>query len=116
MSLLRVTGLTKRFGANEVLRGIDLEVRQGERIAILGASGSGKSSLLRCLNFMELPTAGGAPAYKDQKSNKIAHRGALPSFPYPFICTAARAGQEAIWLRGALKTRVKPVTHGRNRA
>ena len=58
MSLLRVTGLTKRFGANEVLRGIDLEVRQGERIAILGASGSGKSSLLRCLNFMELPTAG----------------------------------------------------------
>ncbi|MDP1752514.1 MAG: ATP-binding cassette domain-containing protein, partial [Reyranella sp.] len=58
MSLLRVTGLTKRFGANEVLRGIDLEVRKGERIAILGASGSGKSSLLRCLNFMELPTDG----------------------------------------------------------
>ena len=47
MSLLRVTGLTKRFGANEVLRGIDLDVHQGERIAILGASGSGKSSLLR---------------------------------------------------------------------
>jgi polar amino acid transport system ATP-binding protein len=58
VSLLRVTGLTKRFGANEVLRGIDLDVHQGERIAILGASGSGKSSLLRCLNFMELPTAG----------------------------------------------------------
>ena len=58
MSLLRVSGLTKRFGTNEVLRGVDLDVRQGERIAILGASGSGKSSLLRCLNFMELPTTG----------------------------------------------------------
>ena len=56
--LLRVTGLIKSFGANAVLRGIDLEVRRGERIAILGASGSGKSTLLRCLNFMELPTGG----------------------------------------------------------
>jgi polar amino acid transport system ATP-binding protein len=56
--LLKVSGLAKRFGANEVLRGIDLEVRRGERIAILGASGSGKSTLLRCLNFMEMPSAG----------------------------------------------------------
>jgi polar amino acid transport system ATP-binding protein len=56
--LLRVAGLHKRFGANEVLRGIDLDVARGERIAILGASGSGKSTLLRCLNFMEPPTAG----------------------------------------------------------
>jgi polar amino acid transport system ATP-binding protein len=58
MTILRVSDLAKRFGGNDVLRGIDLEVRRGERIAILGASGSGKSTLLRCLNFMELPTAG----------------------------------------------------------
>ena len=58
MSLLAVTGLSKRFGANEVLRGVDLEVSRGERIAVLGASGSGKSTLLRCLNFMEMPDAG----------------------------------------------------------
>src|SRR5260370_36163975 len=58
MTILSVTGLTKRFGKNEVLRGIDLEVEQGERIAVLGASGSGKSTLLRCLNFMEMPDAG----------------------------------------------------------
>jgi polar amino acid transport system ATP-binding protein len=56
--LLRVQGLHKRFGADEVLRGIDLDVQRGDRIAILGASGSGKSTLLRCLNFMERPSAG----------------------------------------------------------
>jgi polar amino acid transport system ATP-binding protein len=58
MSLLSVRGLAKRFGANDVLRGIDLDVAPGERIAILGASGSGKSTMLRCLNFMEMPDAG----------------------------------------------------------
>jgi len=58
MTILRVRGLAKRFGDNEVLADIDLDVERGERIAILGASGSGKSTLLRCLNFMELPTAG----------------------------------------------------------
>jgi polar amino acid transport system ATP-binding protein len=58
MTILRVSGLAKRFGGNAVLRSIDLEVRRSERIAILGASGSGKSTLLRCLNFMELPTVG----------------------------------------------------------
>ena len=58
MTILRVSGLTKRFGATDVLRGIDLEVARGERIAILGASGSGKSTLLRCLNFMERPGGG----------------------------------------------------------
>jgi polar amino acid transport system ATP-binding protein len=58
MSMLRVAGLTKRFGNNTVLDGIDLDVEKGERIAVLGASGSGKSTLLRCLNFMEMPDAG----------------------------------------------------------
>jgi polar amino acid transport system ATP-binding protein len=58
LPLLQVRGLRKRFGADEVLRGIDLDVARGDRIAILGASGSGKSTLLRCLNFMEMPSAG----------------------------------------------------------
>jgi polar amino acid transport system ATP-binding protein len=56
--LLSVRGLRKRFGTDEVLRGIDLDVMPGDRIAILGASGSGKSTLLRCLNFMETPSDG----------------------------------------------------------
>ena len=56
--LLRVSGLRKHFGNQEILKGIDLTVNPGDRIAILGASGSGKSTLLRCLNFMETPTQG----------------------------------------------------------
>ncbi|MEW9613353.1 amino acid ABC transporter ATP-binding protein [Shinella sp. S4-D37] len=56
--ILRCSGLRKSFGAHEVLKGIDLTVMKGERIAIIGGSGSGKSTMLRCLNFMEIPTAG----------------------------------------------------------
>jgi len=58
MTILRARALAKRFGTIDVLRDIDLDVERGERIAILGASGSGKSTFLRCLNFMELPTSG----------------------------------------------------------
>ena len=56
--ILTIRGLEKSFGDNHVLRGIDLDVMQGDCIAILGASGSGKSTFLRCLNFMEKPTGG----------------------------------------------------------
>ena len=56
--LLRVTGLHKRFGKDHILKGIDLDVAVSDRIAILGASGSGKSTFLRCLNFMEQPSEG----------------------------------------------------------
>jgi polar amino acid transport system ATP-binding protein len=57
-TLIRIRNLHKRFGALHVLRGIDLDVRKGERIAIVGSSGSGKSTLLRCINFMEVPSGG----------------------------------------------------------
>lgn len=56
--LLSVHGLKKSFGDNEVLKGVDFEVRNGEKIAILGPSGCGKSTFLRCLNCMEDPTGG----------------------------------------------------------
>ncbi len=56
--VFEVKGLHKRFGPLHVLRGLDLSVVPGERIAIIGGSGSGKSTFLRCLNFMEMPTEG----------------------------------------------------------
>jgi polar amino acid transport system ATP-binding protein len=51
--IVEVKGLRKRFGTNEVLKGIDLNVQAGEVIAIIGKSGSGKSTLLRCMNGLE---------------------------------------------------------------
>jgi polar amino acid transport system ATP-binding protein len=51
--IVKVSALRKRFGENEVLKGIDLEVQRGEVIAIIGKSGSGKSTLLRCVNGLE---------------------------------------------------------------
>ena len=58
MSLIEVTGLKKSFGSLEVLKGIDLTVEQGERIAIIGGSGCGKSVFLRSLCLLEKPDAG----------------------------------------------------------
>ncbi|MDO5630721.1 MAG: amino acid ABC transporter ATP-binding protein [Paracoccus sp. (in: a-proteobacteria)] len=55
---IEITGLTKRFGDNTVLNGIDLCIQPGERLAIIGPSGTGKSTLLRCLNFLDRPDAG----------------------------------------------------------
>ena len=52
--IVEIKGLRKRFGANEVLKGIDLSVKRGEVIAIIGKSGSGKSTLLRCVNGLEV--------------------------------------------------------------
>jgi len=56
--LLLAEGLTKRFGAHEVLKGVSVCARQGDVIAMIGSSGSGKSTFLRCLNLLEAPNAG----------------------------------------------------------
>jgi polar amino acid transport system ATP-binding protein len=55
---IRIEGLRKSFGANQVLQGIDLTVSTHEVICLIGASGSGKSTLLRCLNLLEPINAG----------------------------------------------------------
>lgn len=56
--MIEIKGVTKAFGANQVLRGVDLHVEQGDVVAILGPSGSGKTTFLRCLNFLERADAG----------------------------------------------------------
>ena len=56
--MISIRGLTKRFGTHTVLDGIDLDIADGERVAIIGPSGTGKSTLLRCLNYLDRPDAG----------------------------------------------------------
>jgi ABC-type polar amino acid transport system ATPase subunit len=56
--VVRIDGLHKSFGHLEVVRGVDLEVHRGEVVVIFGRSGSGKSTVLRCVNFIEDPTEG----------------------------------------------------------
>ena len=56
--MISIRGLTKRYGTNTVLDAIDLDISAGERVAIIGPSGTGKSTLLRCLNYLDRPDAG----------------------------------------------------------
>jgi putative lysine transport system ATP-binding protein len=58
MSVIEVRGLRKSFGENEILKGIDLVVAKGEVVSVIGSSGSGKSTFLRCVNLLEWPTSG----------------------------------------------------------
>lgn len=55
---ISLSGLTKSFGDTHVLRDIDLDIAPGERVVVIGPSGTGKSTLLRCLNFLDRPDAG----------------------------------------------------------
>ncbi len=55
---LRVEKLTKSFGSHEVLKGVSLTAHEGDVVAIIGGSGSGKSTMLRCINFLETPSSG----------------------------------------------------------
>ncbi len=56
--MVEVKGIKKSFGGTEVLKGVDIQVGQGDVVAILGPSGSGKTTLLRCMNFLERAQAG----------------------------------------------------------
>ena len=81
-TVLQTRGLRKNFRQGditlEVLRGIDLEIRRGERVAIVGVSGSGKTTLLQLLGGLDLPTAGSV-AIMEQEMSRLsdAERGIL---------------------------------------
>ena len=58
MSILEVKGLTKRFGKTEVLKGVSFSLEAGEVLSVIGSSGSGKTTMLRCLNSLEFADSG----------------------------------------------------------
>ena len=64
--ILQVRGLQKNFGELEVLKGLDLDIHEGEVISIIGPSGCGKSTFLRCLNLLEKPD-GGSSCFEGQE-------------------------------------------------
>lgn len=93
-NLLEIRDLHKRYGTVEVLKGVDCSMRQGEVISIIGSSGSGKTTMLRCINMLEefqggtiaidgqeigYETAGGARRRKPER--EIARQRALTAWP-----------------------------------
>jgi lipoprotein-releasing system ATP-binding protein len=89
-TVLRAQGLRKHFREGdvtlEVLRGVELEIRRGERVAIVGVSGSGKTTLLQLLGGLDLPTAGSV-AILEQEMSRLsdAERGELRNRAVGFV-------------------------------
>jgi octopine/nopaline transport system ATP-binding protein len=77
---IAVTDLHKRFGPLEVLKGVSLTANQGDVIAVIGGSGSGKSTFLRCINMLELPSAGRISVHGEEiRMKSDGHGGLMPA-------------------------------------
>src|SRR3954449_4442358 len=79
VSPVSVRNLRKSFGSLEVLKGVSLEAREGDVISILGASGSGKSTMLRCINMLEVPDSGDIRIGGETIGLKKGRRGMEPT-------------------------------------
>lgn len=75
LATLEVQNLCKRFGSNEVLKGINLTANKGDVVSIIGSSGSGKSTFLRCINLLETPTSGDVYVHGELIRMKSDKRG-----------------------------------------
>ena len=71
--MIRVTGLCKKYGENDILKDIDFHIRKGEFTAIMGQSGCGKSTLLYCVSGMDQPTAGEV-YFEERKLSAISEK------------------------------------------
>ncbi|MBJ7415064.1 MAG: ATP-binding cassette domain-containing protein [Niveispirillum sp.] len=76
---VEVEALHKRFGDNEVLKGVSLNAAEGEVVALIGSSGSGKSTLLRCINLLEIPDEGVVRIGGEQIAMKQGRHGNQPA-------------------------------------
>ncbi|HZW46155.1 MAG TPA: ATP-binding cassette domain-containing protein, partial [Microvirga sp.] len=74
-----ITNLRKNFGSLEVLKGVSLKANEGDVISILGASGSGKSTMLRCINMLEVPDGGDVTIGGETIKLKHTRKGMMPA-------------------------------------
>ena len=74
-----IADLRKSFGPIEVLKGISMEARDGEVVSILGSSGSGKSTMLRCINMLEVPDSGTVAIDGEAIALRRGRRGTEPA-------------------------------------
>ena len=74
-----VNNLRKSFGNLEVLKGVSLSAKEGDVISILGASGSGKSTMLRCINMLEVPDSGEIRIGGETIALKSSRKGMMPA-------------------------------------
>ena len=75
--LLEVKQLCKSFKTNNVLTGIDIEIKKGDVVAVIGPSGCGKSTFLRCLNLLETPTSGQILFHDEYVFNGLEHKNKI---------------------------------------
>lgn len=77
IAAIRIEGLRKSFGSLDVLKGIDCDIAPGEVVCAIGASGSGKSTMLRCINRLEVPDAGTVYIHGDPVGFKKGDKGQM---------------------------------------
>ena len=100
MALLEARNIRKSFGYSEVLKGVDVTVEQGEVLSIIGPSGGGKSTLLRCLTGLETPDSGeirmeGRVGLVFQNFNLFPHWSVLKNISDPQISVLGKSKEEA---------------------
>jgi polar amino acid transport system ATP-binding protein len=92
-SLVKVRDLRKSFGQNQVLRGVDLDVARGEVVSVIGSSGSGKTTMLRCVNLLETYDSGSITVDGVAKGRRAAaaesatSRAFAPTSAWCFSCS-----------------------------
>ncbi|MCB2093079.1 MAG: amino acid ABC transporter ATP-binding protein [Rhodobacteraceae bacterium] len=123
--MLKAEDIHKSFGRLEVLKGISLEARNHDVISILGSSGSGKSTFLRCLNFLEIPTSGKVTVHgeeilvKNGKPQNVRHiediRSRLGMLFQQFNLWTHRTALENV-MEGPVQVKREPKADARDRA
>ncbi|MBP7958018.1 MAG: amino acid ABC transporter ATP-binding protein [Ottowia sp.] len=121
VAAIRVNGLTKRFGATEVLRGIDCTIDASEVVCVIGPSGSGKSTFLRCLNGLEESSGGevlvGEVSVHHPKTDLDALRADIGMVFQRFNLFPHKTALENITLAPSVVRKLAPdVAHARARA